>query len=232
MKKLFTIAIMFLFAIIILTGCKGKAKLADKPIVTFEFEEMKFSTEDPSAAPTFSDFGKVSFQLYTADAKKAVELFMASVKAGYYNAKVEGENNERFRYSLNEADHVYFMRLKYKLIQKTEANKKWYEPADVMKDTLSWSETIAPASNIDIIRGTLCLNSQKKGDLIIFKAKLAETGKFIAIGQVTADSLENLNKLADIETGIGETERTPQGQVVTSNPVNRFIFIKSVTITE
>jgi hypothetical protein len=230
MKRFLILLFVFILALSFI-GCKGKAKLANKPVITFEFEEMVFNPDDASAQPVFKDFVKVDFKLYVKDADKAVKMFLAAVKSGYFNSKEEGTLNQRVKYSLNEPDHVYMIKFKFNLEKHmVDGSAAWIK--DITKITEPWGEAFTPASNINIKKGTLCLNSGNKGHVIIFKSKLAEKGKFVPIGRVTPESMEALNKLFEVETTIGQTERTQQGQVVTSNPVTRLIFIKKVTISE
>ncbi len=226
MKRFLIIFLMVLLTMVFIVGCKGKAKLDAKPVITFDLVEMYYQNpSQPKEQPKFRDYGKLTFQVYKSDAKEAVDLFINAIKNGFYNSKVDGNNHTRFRYQFNEPDHMYFMRLKFTI-------KDDFTFSDIQRDTTKWGKKLSPASNINIKRGTICLSSELKSDLIIFKTKLAEPGKFIPIGQVTPDSIETLEKLFNAPTNIGDTQKTPQGTVVKSNPVNIFIFIDKITISE
>lgn len=235
MKRIFAILFVILVAFSFF-GCKSKAKLADKPIISFEFVEMLFNEVDPVKKPVMKSLGKVNFKLYLSDAQPAAKLFLDGVRSGFYNTNVNApseteEMNERFRFAFNEIGHTYFIKSKFKLSLITENNVKLWGVSGVVRDTSTWSKSISAASNIVIKKGTLCLNSERKGQFIIFKRKLADAGKFVPIGQASEDSMEVLKKIFSVRAGVGQSRRTPQGNYVDSNPVtSRFIFIKKVEV--
>ncbi len=181
MRKFLIIVLIVLFALISIIGCKGKAKLDKKTVVTFLLNELYYADpNNPDSEMKTKEYGKISFYLYTNDSEDAVKLFIKAVKSGFYNPKINGDENVRFRFHLNDPAMSYFMQLKFIL----KDNK--FDSPERLKT--KWSKEISPSSNIPIKRGTLALNAKLKSDFVVLKIK-QKSKDLIPIGQVTPDSV-------------------------------------------